>query len=248
MFQDIYSATLRLNGENTNDFHCSQQLRGTLANAGRYKEAKALLRKTIPVARRVLGDSKRTHAQDEGHLRHCAPLEHRRHARRSPRGRDDARGGSNGSRGACSVVSTRSPWRLADPCKTRSRVSARSAPAKGRRRAPTPSTQGNEGARVRTCLESRRPARIRPRPPPDPPSSATSTTLSPRTSTWARCRVRGRARAGLRIFGVVVSAASTNNKFMCRSNALRCPTTTPSYGVDAPQRHAHSNSIPQRSP
>ena len=61
----------------------------------------------------------------------------------------------------------------------------------------------------------------------DPPSSATSTTLSPRTSTWARCRVRGRARAGLRIFGVVVSAASTSNKFMCRSNAFKCPTTTP---------------------
>ena len=58
----------------------------------RFEEAKSLLRKTMPVARRVLGECHDTHDQDEVDLRGGALPGPRRHARRSPRGRDDARG------------------------------------------------------------------------------------------------------------------------------------------------------------
>ena len=64
MRRDVYSGRLRLNGEEHRDPHSSQQLRDVLC-LKRFEEAKALLRKTMPVARRVLGESTMTHAQDE---------------------------------------------------------------------------------------------------------------------------------------------------------------------------------------
>ena len=56
--RDVYSATLRLFGEHERTFIAANNYASTLANARRYKEARSLLRKTIPVARRVLGESR----------------------------------------------------------------------------------------------------------------------------------------------------------------------------------------------
>ncbi len=58
MERDVYSGRLKLNGEEHKEtliasFNCAS----SLMTLKRFKEAKLLLRKTIPVARRVLGES-----------------------------------------------------------------------------------------------------------------------------------------------------------------------------------------------
>ena len=57
MERDVYSERVRLHGEEHEKtvIAASNYARG-LANLQRFEEAKALLRKTMPVARRVLGD------------------------------------------------------------------------------------------------------------------------------------------------------------------------------------------------
>ena len=56
--QDVYSARLELNGEEDEDtLLAANNCAGSLVNLERFEEAKVLLRKITPVARRVLGDS-----------------------------------------------------------------------------------------------------------------------------------------------------------------------------------------------
>ena len=58
MFRDVYSGTLRLNGEeHLQTLHAANNYASCLVDLSCFKEAKRLLRKTIPVARRVLGAS-----------------------------------------------------------------------------------------------------------------------------------------------------------------------------------------------
>jgi len=58
MVRDVYAGRLRLSGEEAKDTLISASNYAVSLNAlQRFKEAKALLRKTIPVARRVLGES-----------------------------------------------------------------------------------------------------------------------------------------------------------------------------------------------
>ena len=58
MLRDVYSGNLRLEGEeNTNTIISAGNYANSLASLQRYAEAKTLLRKTVPMARRVLGDS-----------------------------------------------------------------------------------------------------------------------------------------------------------------------------------------------
>ena len=57
MRRDVYSGTLRLNGkEDKSTLVDAFNYAASLVNLGRFEEAKALLRKTMPVARRVLGE------------------------------------------------------------------------------------------------------------------------------------------------------------------------------------------------
>jgi len=56
--QDVYSGRLKLHGEeHVNTLVSANNYVRTLLGLNRYKEAKSLLRKTIPVARRVLGEN-----------------------------------------------------------------------------------------------------------------------------------------------------------------------------------------------
>ena len=58
MRRAVYSGTLKLRGDqHPRTLLEANNYASTLAHAGRYKEAKSLLRKTIPVARRVFGES-----------------------------------------------------------------------------------------------------------------------------------------------------------------------------------------------
>ncbi len=57
MRQDVYSGTLKLYGEESSETVLSaNNYASFLHDLTRFKEAKALLRKTMPVARRVLGE------------------------------------------------------------------------------------------------------------------------------------------------------------------------------------------------
>ena len=57
MQRDVYSGTLRLHGEEHEDtLREACNYADELVNPQRFEEAKALLRKTMPVARRVLGE------------------------------------------------------------------------------------------------------------------------------------------------------------------------------------------------
>ena len=57
-FRDVYSGRLRLNGEeHEKSLIAANNYAHTLLELRRFEEAKALLRKTIPVARRILGES-----------------------------------------------------------------------------------------------------------------------------------------------------------------------------------------------
>ena len=56
--RDVYSGRLKLNGEeNDRTLRDASSYAGALIHAKRYQEAKSLLRKTIPVTRRVVGES-----------------------------------------------------------------------------------------------------------------------------------------------------------------------------------------------
>ena len=58
MRQEVYSGRLKLNGkENEQTLLVALNYASTLFRVERFKEGKALLQKTMPVARRVLGDS-----------------------------------------------------------------------------------------------------------------------------------------------------------------------------------------------
>ena len=58
MRQDVYSGLLRINGEEDRDSLLeAHNLASSFISLERFEEAKSLLRKTIPVARRVLGES-----------------------------------------------------------------------------------------------------------------------------------------------------------------------------------------------
>ena len=58
MRQEVYSGLLKLSGEeHTSTLRAANNYAMTLIDLRRFEEAKALLRKTIPVTRRVLGDS-----------------------------------------------------------------------------------------------------------------------------------------------------------------------------------------------
>ena len=60
MDRDTYSGYLRLNGEEHREsLIAAKNLATTLGELRRFEEAKALMRKTTPVARRVLGESNR---------------------------------------------------------------------------------------------------------------------------------------------------------------------------------------------
>jgi len=56
MFHDVYSGRLKLNGEeHKSTIRAANNYASSLISLERLEEAKALLRKTVPVARRVLG-------------------------------------------------------------------------------------------------------------------------------------------------------------------------------------------------
>ena len=58
MRRDVYSGRLKLNGdEHEETVREANNYTGTLLKLRRFEEAKSLLRKTIPVARRVLGEN-----------------------------------------------------------------------------------------------------------------------------------------------------------------------------------------------
>ena len=58
MRQEVYSGHLKLYGkEHRRTILAANNYADNLSDLGRFKEAKPLLRKTIPVARRVLGDN-----------------------------------------------------------------------------------------------------------------------------------------------------------------------------------------------
>ena len=60
MQKDVYSRRLKLNGEeHVQTLISAMNYATSLASLERYQEAKSLLRKTMPVARRVLGDEDR---------------------------------------------------------------------------------------------------------------------------------------------------------------------------------------------
>ena len=58
MRREVYSGNLKLNGEeNESTLRAANNHAVCLIDLERFEEAKALMRKTLPVARRVLGDS-----------------------------------------------------------------------------------------------------------------------------------------------------------------------------------------------
>ena len=61
MLRDVYNGYLKLHGEGSRETHLAAlNYAVNLRGLGRFKETKSLLRKTMPVARRVLGDSSET--------------------------------------------------------------------------------------------------------------------------------------------------------------------------------------------
>ena len=60
MLRDVYSGTLKLYGEEHREtLIAANNYAASLETLQRYQEARSLLRKTIPVARRILGESDR---------------------------------------------------------------------------------------------------------------------------------------------------------------------------------------------
>ena len=107
MKRDVYSGHLKLKGEeHEHTLQAANNYASSLGRLQRFEEAKALLRRMMPVARRVFGDDHQTvHAQDEENLRGGAL-----HGRSATL--DDLREAVttleelNGPRGACLAVRT----------------------------------------------------------------------------------------------------------------------------------------------
>jgi len=57
MLRDVYSGFFKLLGEHENTLLAANNYANSLYELKRFKEARSLLRKTIPTGRRVLGDS-----------------------------------------------------------------------------------------------------------------------------------------------------------------------------------------------
>ena len=58
MFRDVYSGRLKLQGEESYEaLHAANNYAASLLDLQRFKEVKSLLRKVMPVARRVLGEN-----------------------------------------------------------------------------------------------------------------------------------------------------------------------------------------------
>ena len=100
------------------------------------------------------------HAQDEVELRGALLQGPRRHARRSPRGRDDARGDANGPRGACSVARIRHGGGFEQDAalrgNARAAASADATVTAIRRENPPSTTTTTPGGRVRPRGRTRR--------------------------------------------------------------------------------------------
>merc|ERR1712138_181864 len=61
MFRDVYSGRLKLQGEESYEaLHDANNYAASLLDLQRFKEVKSLLRKVMPVARRVLGENHQT--------------------------------------------------------------------------------------------------------------------------------------------------------------------------------------------
>ena len=89
----VYSGYLKLKGEeHTDTLISANNYADSLIQLQRYKTVMSLLRKSLPIARRVLGENHHLTLRMRFQLREGAPPGPRRHARRSPRVRDDARG------------------------------------------------------------------------------------------------------------------------------------------------------------
>ena len=87
--REVYSGFLKHLGEESIQTLTSANNYGeSLVNLKHFEEARSLLRKTMPVTRRVLGESH--------DLALIAPRRRWRHARRAPRSSDDARGSDTG--------------------------------------------------------------------------------------------------------------------------------------------------------
>ena len=94
MARDVYLGNVKLFGKHHRDtLFEANNYAWALVDISRFEEAKSLLRKTVPVARRILGEDHRVTLKMRWVNAKALYEEDRRHARRSPRGRDDARGG-----------------------------------------------------------------------------------------------------------------------------------------------------------
>ena len=90
--RDVYSGHLKLNGEEYYEtLREANNYASSLIDLQRFKEARTLMRKTIHVTRRVLGEIMSSRSGCGGITRGRSSR-HGRHARRSPRGRGDVRG------------------------------------------------------------------------------------------------------------------------------------------------------------
>ena len=124
MRHEVYSGHLNLDGEETEDTLLAALNYGdSFLNLRRFEEAKALLRRTMPVARRALGESNETALRMRGFTRwrstRTPPLRSTVSARPWRRSRT-----RNGSRGVCSVARTRSQKELRATCEMREPRSA----------------------------------------------------------------------------------------------------------------------------
>ena len=109
--KEVYSGKLILYGEENKITLIEAGSYASLLNQlKRFKEAKSLLRRTLPVARRCLGENDETTLRMRAlHEAYTGPASY---ARRSPRGRGRRSRRRSGSRGACWEAHSRSPPRL----------------------------------------------------------------------------------------------------------------------------------------
>ena len=105
MRRDVYSGRLEVHGEeHPETLRAANNYALSLITRKHFEEARSLLRKMVPVARRVLGEANDLTLKMRWLSARALYQSRRRHARRSPRGRDDRRGHS-------SDRAARSRWR-----------------------------------------------------------------------------------------------------------------------------------------
>ena len=108
MRRDVYSGRLEVHGEeHPETLRAANNYALSLITRKHFEEARSLLRKMVPVARRVLGEANDLTLKMRWLSARALYQSRRRHARRSPRGRDDRRGHS-------SDRAARSRWRAPD--------------------------------------------------------------------------------------------------------------------------------------